>query len=139
MAGKAPREKGNRLERLIVAILTAAGLDAKRVPLSGSMRGFKGDVVCTILGQPLKIEAKSRRKGFEFIYNALGQNDCLVIKTDRSDPLIIMPLRRLANLTGAQCENVPSVEPLTVEPTPTAKPVTPKVCENGEKADHLQA
>ena len=98
MSGKAPREKGARLERLIVDILTSYGLEAKRVPLSGAAIGFKGDIHAIINGQQLQLEAKSRRKGFGFIYQALDDNDGLVVKADWEDPLIIMPLRRLARL-----------------------------------------
>ena len=104
MAGKAPKEKGARLERLIVDILNSYGLSAKRVPLSGAATGFKGDIHATVNGQQLQFEAKSRRKGFAFIYDALEGNDGLVIKTDRSDPLVVMPLRRLARLIGEGSE-----------------------------------
>jgi Holliday junction resolvase len=100
MPGKAPREKGKRLERLCVALLTAAGLDAKRVPLSGSARGFKGDVIVTAAGYELRFECKSRRKGFAFIYDAIGENDAAIIKTDREEPIVCIPLRRLARLIG---------------------------------------
>ena len=104
MSGKAPREKGARLERLIVDILNSYGIEAKRVPLSGAAIGFKGDIHATVNGQQLQLEAKSRRKGFAFIYDALEGNDGLVVKTDRSDPLIVMPLRRLARLIGSTFE-----------------------------------
>lgn len=100
MAGKAPKEKGARLERLVVDILNSYGIAAKRVPLSGAAIGFKGDIHATLNRQELVLECKSRRKGFGFIYDSLGDNDGLIVKTDREDPLIVMPLRRLARLLG---------------------------------------
>ena len=109
MSGKAPRQKGDRLERLAVDILQSYGLDAKRVPLSGAMRGFKGDVVVTINGQPLQLECKSRKAGFKLFYDAIEAGNCgLVLKTDREDPLICVPLRAFAALLAKVGEVKPS-------------------------------
>ena len=103
MPGRAPRQKGDRLERLAVDILQSYGLDAKRVPLSGAMRGFKGDVVVTINGQPLQLECKSRKAGFKLFYDAIEAGNCgLVLKTDREEPLICVPLRFFADLLASQ-------------------------------------
>ena len=98
MSGKAPRQKGNRFEREIVAELRGAGLDAFRIPLSGSMRGFKSDAVIRLAGRQLTIEAKSRAKGFAFIYQALEGSDVLAIKADRKQALAVIPLSELASL-----------------------------------------
>ena len=40
-----------------------AGLDAFRIPLSGSMRGYKSDVEIRLADRQLTIEAKSRARG----------------------------------------------------------------------------
>ena len=98
MSGKAPRQKGNRFEREIVATLCAAGLDAFRIPLSGSMRGFKSDCVIRLADRELTIEAKSRAAGFSFIYQALEGSDLLAIKADRKQALAVIPLSELASL-----------------------------------------
>ena len=98
MPGKAPREKGNRLERLAADIMRSYGLDAKRIPLSGSMDGFKGDLELTVLATILIGEAKSRAKDFSKLYQWLAANDFLVIKKDREEPLIVMDLRRFSRL-----------------------------------------
>lgn len=100
MSGKAPREKGLRFERSLVDLLRAAGLDAFRVPLSGSMRGYKSDVVIRLPGGELTIEAKSRASGFTFIYQAIEQADMLAIKVDRQEPLVVMRLADVARLLG---------------------------------------
>ena len=91
MAGKTPRQKGNRLERTIVAKLKAAGLDAKRVPLSGSAAGFPGDVVVKLAGRTFTLEAKSR-KDFKTLYSWLEDRDALILKGDRREPLLILRL-----------------------------------------------
>ncbi len=56
MAGRKHREKGNRFERAMVVAMTAGGLDAKRVPLSGSAAGFKGDLHYRERGIPRVLE-----------------------------------------------------------------------------------
>ncbi len=45
MPGRAPRRKGDRIEREIVALHRERGVKAERVPLSGAAGGsFSGDV-----------------------------------------------------------------------------------------------
>jgi Holliday junction resolvase len=114
MSGKAPRQKGNRFEREIVATLCGAGLDAFRIPLSGSMRGFKSDCVIRLAERELTIEAKSRARGFAFIYKAIEDADILCIKADRAEALAVMPLAELAALLS-QLEAFKSQQP-TSEP-----------------------
>ena len=98
MPGKAPREKGNRLERLAADILRSYGINAKRVPLSGSVQGFKGDLEVEINGFWLDGEAKSRATGLSKLYQWLGNFTFLVVKQDRLEPLIVMDLRRFSRL-----------------------------------------
>lgn len=102
MPGKAPRQKGNRFEREIVEVLRSAGLDAYRIPLSGAQRGFKGDVVVRLQSRELRLEAKIRKHGFKFIYDSLGDNDCLCVRVDRDEPLVIMPLSTFTQVLSAK-------------------------------------
>ena len=126
MSGKAPRQKGNRFEREIVATLCAAGLDAFRIPLSGSMRGFKADAQIRLADRVLTIEAKSREHGFSFIYQALEGSDLLAIKADRKEALAVIPLAELAAILS-QLEAFkrlhPASEPLKAT-TQEAKSIT---------------
>lgn len=89
--GRAPRQKGDRLERAIVATLKAHGIDADRVPLSGSAAGYPGDVRAVIGGQELTLECKSR-KDFATLYGWLQDRDGLVLKADRKEPLLVLRL-----------------------------------------------
>lgn len=50
ISGKSPRQKGDRLEREVVKVLTEAGIKAKRVPLSGSAKGYPGDIAVNLPG-----------------------------------------------------------------------------------------
>ncbi len=91
MSGRAPRQKGDRLERAVVKQLQAAGLCAKRIPLSGSAAGYPGDVCVELAGRELTLECKSRRD-FATLYGWLEGRDALVLKGDRKDPLLVLRL-----------------------------------------------
>jgi hypothetical protein len=75
---------------------------AERVPLSGSAGGsYSGDLTVPILGRDLVVEAKARAKGFSQIYSWLQGRDALVIRADRRDALVILPLRLAADIAIA--------------------------------------
>ena len=100
VAGKAPKRKGRRLEQELVRTLKASGIEAKRVPLSGSADGFKGDAVVTLNGHDLTLEVKSRKQCS--LYRWLGERDALIVKADRQEPLVCLRLRDLLKLLGAE-------------------------------------
>lgn len=106
MGGKRPRQKGDRLEYSLVNILRAHDLEAKRVPLSGSAAGYKGDVICRLPNnQTLVIEAKARATGFKQLYGWLdGEADLLVLKADRQEALAVVPLRLFCQLLADRGE-----------------------------------
>ena len=100
--GRASRDKGDRFERAVVRLLQDAGLGAERVPLSGSAGGsYSGDLTVPILGRDLVVEAKARANGFARLYSWLEDRDVLIIKADRRDALVIMPLRLAADIANA--------------------------------------
>ena len=69
--GRASRQKGSRVERLLVKELDSFGFrNARRVPFSGMMRGFKGDVIAAPPGDAKEIlfEVKARRDAFGLVY-----------------------------------------------------------------------
>jgi Holliday junction resolvase len=103
--GKAPRAKGDRLERVIVRLLQDIGLAAERIPLSGAAGGkFAGDLLVPCCGRDLVIEAKARGSGFRQIYKRLVDRDALVIRSDRHDALVITTLT-LASQIPMTAEN----------------------------------
>lgn len=97
VSGRAPRQKGERLERSIVTQLRAAGLDVKRVPLSGSAAGYPGDVCVKLRDRELYVECKSR-KDFATLYGWLEGRDALILKGDRKEPLIVLKLEDVLKL-----------------------------------------
>jgi hypothetical protein len=92
--GRPPRQKGNRLERTLVRLLQNAGLGAERVPLSGSAGGsFSGDLTVPVLGVDRTVECKSRKDGFRELYSWLQASDLLIVRADRREPLVVLPLK----------------------------------------------
>jgi len=93
MSGRAPRQKGNRVEREIVRLLQDAGFAAERVPLSGSAGGsYVGDITVPLLRRDLVCEVKARRHGFQQLYGWLDGRDLLIVRADRCQPLVVLPL-----------------------------------------------
>ena len=79
---------------------TQMGVNAERVPLSGSAGGsYTGDV---IVDNQYKVEVKSRNEGqgFALIQRWLADNDMLMIKEDRKEPLVVLPWKTYKKLIG---------------------------------------
>jgi hypothetical protein len=92
--GRRARDKGNRAERALVAVLRAGGFAAERVPLSGAAGGrYCGDVSVPLLGVDRTVEVKVRANGFGELYRWLDDSDLLVVRADRRAPLVVLPLR----------------------------------------------
>jgi Holliday junction resolvase len=99
--GRKPRQKGVRAERSLVKLLQAYGLAAARVPLSGAMAGYPGDLLLTVLGVPRVVEVKVRRDGSKPLYDWLEGRDLLIVKADRLPPLAVVPLHFAAEVALA--------------------------------------
>jgi hypothetical protein len=101
VGGRSPKAKGARFEREVVQLLQALGIAAERVPLSGAVktsRRFNHDVSCPIRGIDQRIEAKRRARAFITIDKMLGGNFALIVRDDRSRPLVVMTLETFAEL-----------------------------------------
>ena len=108
--GRSPKNKGALFEREVVALLQERGLAAEKMPLSGALGGkYGGDVSCPVrteskrtvgsLGHTdQKIECKRRARAFASIDKWLGKNYALVIRDDRSRPMVVMSLDDWAEL-----------------------------------------
>ena len=70
--GKRNRLKGKRMEYKLRDTLREYGYEAHRVPSSGAAHGFPGDVSFKDAKNPMRLaELKSRKKGFEKVYEFL--------------------------------------------------------------------
>lgn len=101
--GRRSRDKGARGERAVVKFLQEhAGLAAERIPLSGSCGGrFAGDISVPLLGIDRTAEVKIRADGFRELYRWLEGRDLLIVRADRREPLVILPLRLAAEIAAA--------------------------------------
>jgi len=103
--GRRSRVKGDRIEREIVSRHAAIGIKAERYPLSGGSR-FRGsghDVDIYAFGKdeaPLVAEMKSRRSGAGFVTleKWLGEHDCLFLRRDSAEAMVLLPWRVWAAL-----------------------------------------
>jgi hypothetical protein len=99
--GRASRDKGNRAERAIVKFLQERGFAAERVPLSGSAGGsYLGDLTVPILNVDRVVEVKCRADGFRELYRWLIDRDILIVRADRSEPLVSLPLKLAAEIAA---------------------------------------
>jgi hypothetical protein len=111
--GRGPKRKGSRVEREVLAILREAGLEARKVPLSGSAPDYPGDLEVELPGLGrVVVEVKARKKvALEAWLEGRG---LLVLKADRRPPLAVMPLQallaliRAANGEGVASKSSPS-------------------------------
>ena len=99
--GRASRQKGNRTERAIVHVLQSHGFATERVPLSGAARGrFGGDVSVPLLGVDRRVEVKCRGDGFRELYKWLDGADMLIVRADRRELLLVIPLKLAAEIAA---------------------------------------
>jgi hypothetical protein len=104
--GRKSRDKGNRAERALVRALQDKGLAAERVPLSGSAGGsYCGDLTVPLLGRDHIVEVKVRADGFRQLYDWLNGRDLLVVKADRREPLVVLPLPLAIEIAGSAERN----------------------------------
>jgi Holliday junction resolvase len=106
MSGRRSRNKGNRVERAIVAALQEHAFAAERVPLSGAARGrFGGDISVPLLGKDCRVEVKARAHGFGQLYAWLADHDFLVVKADHCEPLVVLRLKEAARIAAIAEQN----------------------------------
>ena len=98
--GVASKRKGSRIEREIVQLHRGIGVHVERVPLSGASRyrGNGADVDVYARGKeeaPFVCEVKSRKNdsGFTTLEAWLADCDCLFLKRNNADPLVVLPWR----------------------------------------------
>ena len=100
--GHSPKRKGVRAERELVNQLAELGLPCFRVPLSGAAGGeWSGDIHIPLLGRTRRVEVKVRGDGFRQLYAWLSKADVLIVKADRRDPLMVLPLALVVELMRA--------------------------------------
>ena len=110
--GRASRRKGLDAERSLVRYLQSKGLSAEKT----SRTGYRGtDLSVDLLGISRSIECKVRSHGFTQLYEWLANADMLVIRADRREPLVVLPMWLAAEVAAAAEQNeineAPSLSP----------------------------
>jgi len=100
VSAKGRRIKGSIGEREIVSILQSAGIEARRVPLSGAMSatGFGGDVLVRDGAGEARWEVKRRGQGFVRLEKWLEDAEVLAFRADRGTWMCCLRLDALVDL-----------------------------------------
>ena len=86
---RASRRKGAAEERAMVRYLQGRGFAAEKI----SRTGYRGpDLSIPLLGIDRAVEVKARGNGFATLYRWLGNADLLIVRADRREPLVVLPL-----------------------------------------------
>jgi hypothetical protein len=102
MSGRRSRNKGARGERALVHLLQSHGFAAEKI--SGLYKPG-ADLSVPLLGRDLLVEAKWHGNGFKQLYRWLAGRDLLIVKCDRAEPLVIVPLRLAVEVATAAEKN----------------------------------
>ena len=87
--GASQRRKG-----AVGELAFAKAIGGKKVPLSGAVEGYDGDVV----GMGLKWQVKVRGNGFKSLYEWLKGHDALALRADYRGWLVVVPLEKLQEM-----------------------------------------
>jgi hypothetical protein len=79
-------------------------VNARRVPLSGSVDGFEGDVIVQLHDGEIRGEVKARKRGAGFvtIERWLGDSAALFLRRDNARPIVVVPWETWARLLGGK-------------------------------------
>jgi Holliday junction resolvase len=96
----ASKRKGSRIEREIVQLHRDIGVHAERVPLSGASRYRDNGADVDIFARgkdeaPFVAEVKARKNGngFTTLETWLADYDCLFLRRNNAEPLVVLPWR----------------------------------------------
>jgi len=90
--GRSSKTKGTRVERELVKKLEKDGIPAWRVPMSGAIGGSLNSDIKIGPDREWDCEVKARKGGGGFVQieKWLSGNQCLFLKRDFQDPLVVM-------------------------------------------------
>ncbi len=94
--------KGSRVEREAVRALSVLG-EAEKVPLSGALENYPGDVWWFLGEEKLIIEVKARKdgKGFTQLNKWKKGADMLLLKENYKDFMVYISLEKMLELINA--------------------------------------
>lgn len=83
------KDKGRRAEHFVVALHTNVGVEAERVPLSGSLGGKYSDDVVLPFGRG-EVKARKNGEGFKTLEGWMKDCAALFLKRDRQPCLVVL-------------------------------------------------
>jgi hypothetical protein len=92
------RRKGARGEVALARLLQDHGFAAEKI---SRMYKRGPDLSVPLLGVDRRIEAKIRANGFQQLYRWLDGADLLIVRADRCEPLVILPIRLAIEIAQA--------------------------------------
>jgi Holliday junction resolvase len=97
------RQRGKAFEYRIRDWFRRAGLQAERVPVSGSARALKGDVVVEVGGRQFSVECKRRTGGLRQLTTWMDKarkqgSFAVVVGVGRRKPLVVLELDKFLEL-----------------------------------------
>jgi len=118
--GLKSRRKGSRNELALVRFLQDKGFAAEKT----SRTGYTGtDISMPLLGVDRRVEVKARANGFRELYRWLAENDLLIVRADRKEPLVVIPLWLAAEVAAVAEGHKPMPAPAErAHPSPTGTP-----------------
>jgi Holliday junction resolvase len=90
--------KGSRTERALVRFLQERGFAAEKI--SGMYKSGP-DLSVPLLGIDRRVEVKCRGNGFRQVYAWLAGVDLLILRADRCEPVVVVPLRLAGEIASA--------------------------------------
>lgn len=98
MKARSAKSKGYRLEKEVVQEFRRLGFDARRQPGSGVYEDFPHDVFVRVGERKFVVECKARKEGLRTLDRWRGAADMLVVRLDRKEAMVYMPISVLADL-----------------------------------------
>jgi Holliday junction resolvase len=102
MSGRRSRDKGARAELALARFLQDHGFAAEKI---SRMYKRGPDLSVPLLGIDRGVEIKIRSNGFQQLYSWLTGANLLIVRADRQEPLVIVPLRLAIEIAKAAEQN----------------------------------
>ena len=99
---KMQRDKGNRVERELNKYFQQQGFFSKKVPLSGAVEHYKGDLILKLMDKDYQVEVKARKDGFKTIHKFLKSNDILALKSNNKPFLLVLEIDKFIEIVRAK-------------------------------------
>ncbi len=92
------KRKGSAFELEIARAFQDCGIAAEKMPLSGALPDYPGDVTAAVRGVDRSFQCKRRARAFSTLYGYLSGAYAAIIRDDRTETLVVMRLTDFMDL-----------------------------------------